>query len=217
MKPFNDITESRYGKLIFNQYDLYVGRSLALYKEFSEGEVALFRQIVTPGMVVLDIGANIGAHTLYFAQAVGESGQVHAFEPQRIVFQTLAGNMALNSITNVFCHQQALSDTQDILLVPCLDYAVSNNFGGLELGAAAEGEPVLAVTLDELQFPRADFIKLDVEGMELQALRGANNLIQRCRPYLYVENDRPENSAALIDYIAGLDYQMVWHRPALFN
>lgn len=217
MERFNEIIDSRYGALIFNKYDLYVGRSLALYKEFSEGEVVLFRQILTPGMVVLDIGANIGAHTLFFSQAVGETGQVHAFEPQRIVFQTLAGNMALNSVTNVFCHQEAVSDAQDILLVPRLDYAVANNFGGLALGAAAEGEPVLAVLLDDLGFPQVDFIKLDVEGMELQALRGANNLIQKCRPYLYVENDRPDRSAALIEHIAGLDYQMVWHRPPLFN
>jgi FkbM family methyltransferase len=217
MNAFNEITESRYGKLIYNKYDLYVGRSLALYREFSEGEVALFRQIITPGMVVLDIGANIGAHTLYFSQAVGESGQVHAYEPQRIVYQTLAGNMALNSVTNVFCYQQAVSDKEDILLVPCLDYAASNNFGGLELGTAAEGEPVLSVVLDELGFPRVDFIKLDVEGMELQALRGAQALLRKCRPYLYVENDRPEKSAALIEYIASLDYQMVWHRPPLFN
>ncbi|CAN5370099.1 hypothetical protein BH11PSE11_BH11PSE11_36000 [soil metagenome] len=214
---FNEMTNSRYGDLIYNKHDLYVGRSLALYKEFSEGEVELFRQVVTPGMVVLDIGANIGAHTLFFSQAVGDAGQVHAFEPQRIVFQTLAGNMALNSVTNVFCHQQAVSDVQDILLVPCLDYAQPNNFGGLSLGAASEGEPVLAERIDDLGFPRADFVKLDIEGMELKALRGAEKLIHHSRPFLYVENDRPEGSRALIDFIAGLDYQLVWHRPPLFN
>ncbi len=217
MKRFNEITVSRHGTLIYNKHDMYVGRSLELYKEFSEGEVLLFAQLIKPSMVVLDVGANIGAHTLFFSQAVGATGQVHAFEPQRIVFQTLAGNMAINSVTNVFCYQQALGDRPDIVLVPCLDYAVRNNFGGLELGTAAEGEPVLADLLDAFHFPRADFLKIEVEGMELQVLRGAKQILEEHRPLLYVENDRPEKSRDLVEYISGAGYELFWHRPPLFN
>ena len=66
---------TRYGLMLYHPKDAYIGRSFDLYGEFSEGEVGLFRQLLQPGAVVLDIGANIGAHTLYFAAAVGPAGR----------------------------------------------------------------------------------------------------------------------------------------------
>jgi len=72
--------------MIYNKNDMYVGKSLELYGEFSEGEVDLFRQLVHQGDTVLEIGANLGAHTLVLAQLAGEGGCVYAFEPQRLVF-----------------------------------------------------------------------------------------------------------------------------------
>ena len=60
-------------------------------------------------------------------------------------------------------------------------------------------------------------IKVDVEGMEEAALRGAASTIGRFRPLLYVENDRPEKSDSLVRHIDSLGYRMYWHRPALFN
>ena len=94
--PFNRSAECRYGTLLFNQNDRFIGKSLELYGEYSEGEIDLFRQVVQPGTIVLEIGANIGTHTLFFARQVGHDGLVIAFEPQRLVFQCLCANMALN-------------------------------------------------------------------------------------------------------------------------
>src|ERR1700742_1039122 len=110
IKPFNHLKQARYGTLLYNINDLYVGRSIDLYGEFSQLEVVLFDQIIRPGDFIVDAGANIGSHTLFFARKVGPTGHVLAFEPQRIVFQTLCANMALNSIVNVECFQQGLSD-----------------------------------------------------------------------------------------------------------
>jgi hypothetical protein len=90
----NRVKQCRHGMMLYNVHDLYVGRSLDQYGEFSQGEIDLFGQILKPGQVVLDVGANIGAHTLWFAQTVGPSGTVLAFEPQRIVFQALCANLA---------------------------------------------------------------------------------------------------------------------------
>jgi len=70
---------------------------------------------------------------------------------------------------------------------------------------------------DDLEVGQLNLIKLDVEGMELEALRGAEGLIRRFRPALYVENDRVEKSEALIRHLMGLDYRLYWHRPHLFN
>ena len=216
-EPFNVLTQARYGTVLYNKHDAFVGRSFELYGEFSEGEVEVFRQLVRPGMVVLDIGANIGAHTLFFARAVGASGVVHAFEPQRIVYQALAANVALNSLTNVHCHQAILGERQGTLLVPPIDYTQANNFGGLELGGWSTGEPVQVVRLDDLGIERCDFMKLDVEGMELDVLRGARALLRRCGPLLYVENDRPDRQAEVIREIGAQDYLMYWHPSPLFN
>ena len=105
---FNRFKACRHGTMLYNVNDAYVGKSFELYGEFSQGETELFGQILEPGNIVLEVGANIGAHTLFLAKAVGPQGAVLAFEPQRVVFQTLCANMALNSITNVRCQQAAL-------------------------------------------------------------------------------------------------------------
>jgi FkbM family methyltransferase len=188
-----------------------------LYGEFSEGEVDLFRQVVQPGQVVIEVGANIGAHTVFLAKQVGTSGVVVAFEPQRLVFQTLCANVSLNSLPNVVALQQAVGAEPGTVKVPELDWNRENNFGGLSLGEYEKGDDVPVVTLDSLKMRRCDFIKVDVEGMEEQALRGGEGLIRRLKPVLYVENDRLEKSDSLIRYIDSLGYRMYWHKPPYFN
>lgn len=213
----NRLTRGRHGLLLYNRHDTYIGRSVERYGDFSEGEVELFRQLIRPGHVVVEAGANIGAHTLVLSELVGETGAVHAFEPQRILFQTLCANVALNSRTNVFCRCEALGEAAGTLRVPHLDYHAENNFGGLGLGSYRSGEPVPVTTVDSLQLPRCDFLKADVEGMELSVLRGAAQTVQKFRPLLYVENDRPANSAALVAYLRELEYDLYWHTPPLYN
>src|SRR5687767_11609897 len=86
----------KHAVMMYYSNDEYIGRSLDLYGEFSEGETELFQQIVRPGMTVIDAGANIGIHTVYFATAAGPTGRVFAIEPQRVIFHALCGNIALN-------------------------------------------------------------------------------------------------------------------------
>ncbi len=214
---FNRLKQCRYGVMIYNVNDLYIGRSLDLYGEYSEGEVELFKQILRPGDVAVDAGANIGAHTVFLAKAVGERGAVLAFEPQRIVFQTLCANIALNSITNTYCYSIALSSAPSSIRVPPLNYSQMNNFGGLALGGYLEGEPVEVRALDSFALEKCRLIKIDVEGMELQVLQGAVNTVEKFKPALYVENDRREKAAALIRYLDSIGYAMYWHRPTYYN
>lgn len=214
---FNCLKPCRHGMMLYNVHDVYIGRSLELYGEFSEGEAALFQQVVWPGQVVLEVGANIGAHTLLLAQLVGLTGAVLAFEPQRIVYQTLCANLALNSVTNVHCFHAALGKAPGRIAVPGIDYSHTSNFGGLELGSYTEGESVPVLTVDGLNLSRCDFLKIDVEGMEQEVLAGAVQLIAAQAPILYVENDRPQKSDALIRFIDDLGYHMYWHTPPLFN
>ncbi len=214
---FNQLADCRYGKMLFNRNDRYIGKSLNLYGEYSQAEIDLFRQILKPGSLVVEVGANIGTHTLFFARQVGLEGAVVAFEPQPIVFQTLCANLALNCVTNVRCFQQAVGAEPGEIRVPVLDSTREENYGGLSLEGCRQGEPTPMVTLDSLNLGRCALLKVDVEGMERQVLAGAANTIAKCRPILYVENDRHEKAAALVNFIDGLDYAMYWHLPPLFN
>jgi Methyltransferase FkbM domain len=73
------------------------------------------------------------------------------------------------------------------------------------------------VTIDEMKLEEVSFIKIDVEGMERKVIKGARETILRCRPFLYVENDRPEHSNQLVSDIVDLGYRLYWHRPMLFS
>lgn len=75
--------------MLYNPTDTFIGRSLDLYGEFSEFESMLFTQILKPGMVAIDVGANIGCFTVPMAKRVGPNGLVVAIEPQRVIYQTL--------------------------------------------------------------------------------------------------------------------------------
>ncbi|HSV30049.1 MAG TPA: FkbM family methyltransferase, partial [Candidatus Omnitrophota bacterium] len=213
----NAVAPSREGVLLYNRFDRYVGRSIAAYREYGLGEQALLRRFILPGDTVLDVGANIGAHTLFFARAVGPAGRVHAFEPQRVVFQSLCANMALNDITWAHCHWKAVGAAPGIASIPPVDYASTENFGGMALAAGGNGEPVEVATIDSMNLPACRMMKVDVEGMEQQVLLGAAETIRRCKPILYLENDRRQNSPELIRLITGMGYRMWWHLPRLFE
>ncbi len=203
--------------MLYNFHDMYIGRSLDLYGEYSEEEVALFRQIVRPGDFVVEVGANYGAHTIFLARHVGPEGRVVAFEPQRIVFQALCANVALNNLSNVIALHEAVGAESGSIKVPTLDFARINNFGGMSLGKYEVGEEVPVVTLDSKPMKRCNFLKIDVEGMEEQVLRGAVHVIERFQPVMYVENDKPEKSDDLVRFIDSLSYNMYWHKPYYFS
>ncbi len=211
----------RHGEMLFPTHDEYIGRSLAVYGEYSEGELRLFEQCVRPGQTALDVGANIGAHTISLARLVGLSGTVLAFEPQRFLFQCLNANLGLNEIANVRAEHAALGQTTGTINVPNIDYGQAENFGGVSLSVNVlehDGhEAVRLEVIDGLDLSACDFIKIDVEGMECDVLRGAARTIRRFQPILYVEDDRPSKSAELCDLLHSLGYDLWQHWPPLFN
>jgi len=215
---FNRCVRARTGYMVYNRNDTYVGASLEKYGEYCESDARMLRQLLPPGGVAIDVGANIGAHTIALAKQAGTIGFVIVFKPQRIVFQTLCANLAINSIVNVDAHHAAVGGDQGFVRVPELDYGQRANFGGLSLIGIVEGRRVPLVRLDDtVRIPRLDLIKIDVEGMELDVLRGADQLLQRYRPFLYVENDRADKSAPLIRHLRILEYRLYWKRAPLFN
>src|SRR5262249_54417426 len=156
-------------------------------------EVMFLQQLTRPGMTVLEVGANIGVFTVPLARFV-HPGRVIAFEPQRIMYQILCGNLALNAIDNVVAHNSAAGRSTGSITVPSVDYTKLGNFGAVSLTGSRQGDIVPLVTIDSLVLPSCHLIKIDVQGMELDVLEGATSTLQQFRPLLYVENDQPEKS-----------------------
>src|SRR5262245_48635407 len=127
VEEHNQLVRGRHGMLLFNRNDTVVGQSVLHYGEYFDSEVEVFRQLIRPGAHVADIGANIGTHTVAMARLVGPEGWVHAFEPQRLVFQTLCANVALNSLTNVDCENAAVGEKTGSIPVEELDPHLPNN------------------------------------------------------------------------------------------
>lgn len=197
---------------MFNPMDLYIGEALDRYGEFSESEVEHFNKLVKPGMIVLDIGANIGPHTVVFSKLVKE-GIVYAFEPQREIYYQLCGNIALNSLKNVFCTQAAISNESGHLRVPFLDYDKPLNSGGVSMESTwatrnpAMCYPVPVTRIDDLKISKVDFIKIDVEGMEIKVLQGAEETINRCRPTMWIErNPEKKLSEPVLNFLTAHGY-----------
>lgn len=215
---FNDLVKGRHGWFLFNRNDRFIGKSLQVYGEYCEGESQLFSQILKPDDIAIEAGANIGTHTVSMAKTVGPTGRIIAFEPQRVVFQTLCANIALNSLTNVETHYAAVGDEMGRVVMPRINYDKEENFGGVSVNMTDKGESVPLVALDKvLRLPRLKLLKIDVEGFEEKALDGAKGIIGKFKPAIYLENDRVENSESLINKINALGYKTFWHLPRLFN
>lgn len=208
---FNKIYPFKYAPkgIILNQNDKFVTTCIAETGEFSEQEVDIFRDILTQDDMVIEVGANMGAHTLALASLCKV---VVAFEPQRLMFQTLAGNLALNSVDNVLAIPHAVGDKDDSILIPTLDPTQVNNFGGLSVKGLDKGEPVQQVTIDGFGFTRVDLIKLDCEGMEADVLQGARETIKCCQPWIYMEFET--NRQVLLNLLEEMGYRALRHLPS---
>jgi FkbM family methyltransferase len=215
---FNQLVRAKDGFFLCNRNDYYISGALLKYGEYSGLEMALFRRILVPGSVIMEVGANLGAHTVGLARIAGNGGRVIAFEPQRLIFQTLCANIALNNLENVECHWAAVGEQAGAVAVPEMSPHEKTNFGGVSLIGATNGDLVLSRTLDSfVDLPRLNFVKIDVEGMEKEVILGALNLLQRFKPIIYVENDRIDKSRELIELIASIGYRLFWHLPPLYN
>jgi FkbM family methyltransferase len=159
-----------------------------------EVSTALF-SLVRPGMTVLDIGANIGLHTLHLAKLVGKQGCVLAFEPNRVAYKELQNNVALNNLKNVLIFNFALweQDGEELFYFPQHGMeAMGGLMENFRFRTAHKGM-VQTARLDSvthgLGVAKVDFIKIDVEGAELQVLLGAGAMLDAaCRPAILYES-----------------------------
>jgi FkbM family methyltransferase len=145
--------------------------------------------IETDGKDIIDVGANNGGFAIDFAHLVGDNGKVHSYEPQRLIYYQLCGNVFMNGLNNVYCHNLAIGDCIDNVRIETPNYFDSGNvnFGNVKIGK--KGNLVSQTPLDLLEENYTDvvFIKIDVQGYELKVIKGAEKIIAKYRPYLFVE------------------------------
>jgi FkbM family methyltransferase len=218
--------QTRYGDMIVLTTDTTICHSLIEYGEWTHSEMRILEQVIRPGMTVLDIGANIGCHTLAFSKAVGANGRVLGLEPQPFLFRLLAANLVTNEVANVLALNAGAGKAPGWMDLPDITYHAPNNYGALKLDPfLADGEaekkniPIPVHRLDDLPFAQtAGVIKIDVEGMEPAVLEGARGIISRRRPVLFVENESPgAGSEALLGLLSTMNYDVYWQIAPLFE
>ena len=212
-----EVKRCRHGVLAYNRNDVFIGRSLSVYGEYSEDEVAFLCRLLAPGDTVVEAGANIGSITVPLARAVGPGGRVIAFEPQRVAFELLCANAVLNELGHVEPRRAAVGAEPGDIVVPVLPQDTAFNFGGVILGDAVTGDRVPVERIDDLGLGACRLVMADVEGMEATVIEGARDTILKHRPLLYVENNQKDRSPPLITLVQSLGYRLFWHFPPLFS
>lgn len=164
-----------------------------------EPEYARLRDWISSGDWVMDIGANVGHYTVRLSQLVGNTGRVLAFEPVPPTFELLAANVSSAGAQNVSLFNVAVSSQSSVMgmSMPQFDSGLTNYYMAGLTSAGGEFD-VLTMALDAIMPPkRIALIKIDVEGHELQALYGMQQLLRRDHPRLIVEGTSEEVRAFL--------------------
>jgi FkbM family methyltransferase len=215
------LVHGAHGVFLVNRNDFYIGQALELYGEYCEYEWQVLSAFAASGRDAIEVGANIGSHTVPLARQLAARGRrLLAVEAQRIVFQMLCANVALNALPNVLAENVACGEGSGWVGFEEPDYNALGNFGSVSMGADAAGrQRVRLVPLDDLVPLGMDvgLLKLDVEGFEQKVLEGARRTIQRCRPVIYLENDRVDRSQSLIELLWSSEYDIWWHISSLYR
>jgi FkbM family methyltransferase len=187
-------------------------------KVYEPQEVIYLESIVNSGNTVLDIGANIGYYSLILARKVGENGRVYAFEPEPENFELLKKNVAINHYQNIIPVNMAISDTNGISRL----YINETNKGDHRLYDS--GNKRSFITVEKIKLDdyfkgqpqtNIDVIKMDIQGSELQALKGMTNLLLNSKKLILVLEFWPfglncagSNPEELIDFLTEMGFHI---------
>jgi FkbM family methyltransferase len=236
-RPTAFVTVStNHGSMLVNRHDYRmvqgggygVGYQLLLNSQFDPDEVEVVLRLLElrrthfgDGVVAIDCGANIGVHTIEWAQLMQGWGEVIAFEAQERIFYALAGNITMNNCFNARAVWAAVGKARGVIPVPVPDYFTPSSFGSLEIRKTARTEFIgqdidysdektqltAMLPLDELALKRLDFIKIDIEGMEMEALQGGQATIAACKPMMMIERIK-SNETEIREFLIALDYDV---------
>ena len=228
MEYLLDQVKGRHGLFKFISNDEHMGTALRKYGEFSEIELSIIKKFIKPGDYVFDIGANIGLLTVPFAKIVGNNGKVFSFEPQLFVYDVLNKNIELNNLINAETFHNGVGSRKTQIMIDEMDFSKLGNFGGFTLSDKYKNSDcgtikyenknmVNILKLDDfLNLPKCNFIKVDVELMEIDVLKGGEKLLKKFKPILWLENHQSYPND-LNEYLLQRDYTPYWCATRLFN
>ncbi|MGE5478800.1 MAG: FkbM family methyltransferase [Chloroflexota bacterium] len=192
----------------------YLQALLYVFGDFEISTELALRKIVKQDDVVIDIGANVGYLSLILSKLTGPAGKVFAFEPEPNNFKAFIKNIDLNGFTNIIPSQSAISDIKGVLKL----FLASGNNRGMhstifdEKTLSADFVETPSLPLDDFvqenDLKKLDLVKIDVEGAELQVLKGMNKTLNTLRPKIIIElNDDAQkannySNTQLIKYIS---------------
>jgi FkbM family methyltransferase len=206
----------RYGTMSFFSSDMVIGKSLREYGEWAQSEIDLLFGFINTGDVVVDIGAFIGTHTTAFAEFVGNQGKVISFEPQPMSFSLLEKNITQNNLMNTELYNVALSDVIGTIHID--QELAARNPGGVILHPKDSGDiSIVTRTLDSFILDKCNLIKIDVEGMELNVLRGAFETISRSQPIVYAEVLSLDKAYQIALWMRDKGYETLLHNYPVYN
>lgn len=201
--PDEDIAvKTRYGFTINASPRDYASYGIYFFGDYDPRMTDAIRHLLRPGMTAWDVGTERGWFTCLMASCVGKSGRIDAFEAFPANQARLRANLELNDFPQVHLHAAAVSDRVGTLRFEPPSDAITNQtylsdcsgVGYLTDAASPTAIEVPAITLDEVadreKLTRLDFIKMDIEGAETAAFRGARNTLRRFQPILAVEYNR---------------------------
>lgn len=232
------LTSTNHGSLIVNRFDYKlvgdggygVGFSLLNSSSFDQIEVDTALQLLGTryqnfgkGVVAIDCGANIGVHTIEWAKYMHDWGNVIAFEPQERIYYALTGNITINNCFNARAIYAAVGNANGYINIPQPNYFTASSFGSLEMRPSDNNEfigqkidysengtqKVDLITLDSLNLNRIDLIKIDIEGMEMEALTGAKQSISLHKPILIIEKIKSDEQS-LKNFVSELGYKIFY-------
>lgn len=186
------------GLLCFvNTKDL-IGWKIFFFGEYEEGTNAVIKKYVKDTDVVIEAGANIGSESLLLSRLAAR-GQVYCFEPNPYVFERLNINVAINELANVHTFDCALGESDKSITFNIFPRGYSNAGMSSKYMENADTKKITVAqkTLDafiaEQGIKKVDFIKMDIQGAEMDMINGANETISRFRPIIFTEACEPYN------------------------
>jgi len=173
-------------KMYIDLKDEEVSQSLLRYGVYGKLETKLVENLVKKRMTVLDIGANIGYYTLIAAKKVGRGGKVFAFEPEPSNYDLLCKNIKINKLHNVVPIPKAVSDSANITKLYLSPVNRAEHSFCKYRGTSATFVNVETIVLDDFLKDKIDFIKMDIEGAEMEALKGMQNIIRNNKKLILI-------------------------------
>jgi FkbM family methyltransferase len=192
-----ECVETRYGQIYIPKNNDLISNSIREYGEWAHQEISCLTQFLQKGDVALDVGSCYGIHSVAFAKKVGTTGQVFSFEALQENFEILQRNIESSDFKKITPHHVAIGNKNGMAHV----HVQKSNAGASWVSIEDDtGQEVDIRRLDDIYTGRVDFIKLDIEGLELDALKGADKLIRSQAPVVFAEINTPAAALALWDY-----------------